>query len=398
MAEVGEEDEAHHSSGRVSSNSEAAGWQGHDGDLFSDGKTDSDKSDSYQLLLEEERNGRRKSAGVPVSVEVNVSVDGVENASYPMQSLPLEKVSEGQVVGRQDEAEKGYSLQALDGLDKRETVEVRRFVVGVGPEVAQLAGEDGDVSCWGEKRVESTDQVGEGGTNSGNIVVDLEDAGLGLPSCEEAQVGIHVEASREEEEVGVRELGGTHGVVVVSDVSESTQDSSKGVSNLNKNKNKKFPSKKTMNNSRPPIPPIGTPKFRQIAMALESSGRRRKDGRPSNLNTPSQASILSTPEVHTDSQRPPQYTDFNIEVVLPFHGSDINDLVDDDGLVVPDSISATEETRFQQEEEAAILMGIQKEVGFTFEVEDAEIQSKLVELERSDRAQNIQREQGRGYQ
>ncbi|MCI19629.1 hypothetical protein A2U01_0040788, partial [Trifolium medium] len=39
-----EEVEGGSSSGRVSSNSDAVGWQGDDGDLFSDGRSDSDKS------------------------------------------------------------------------------------------------------------------------------------------------------------------------------------------------------------------------------------------------------------------------------------------------------------------------------------------------------------------
>jgi hypothetical protein len=66
--------------------------------------------------------------------------------------------------------------------------------------------------------------------------------------------------------------------------------------------------------------------------------------------------------------------------------------------MVPDSNSVTEEGYFRKEEEAAVLMGIQKQVSFTFEMEDREIQSKLVELETIDRVKNSERERRNGYQ
>jgi hypothetical protein len=50
-----------------------------------------------------------------------------------------------------------------------------------------------------------------------------------------------------------------------------------------------------------------------------------------------------------------------------------------------------------KEDEAVLLIGIQKEVGFNFEVGDVELQSKLVELDNFDREKNVELVQERGY-
>jgi hypothetical protein len=75
--------------------------------------------------------------------------------------------------------------------------------------------------------------------------------------------------------------------------------------------------------------------------------------------------------------------------------------MDEQGDSVPESISGTEEdddAAVRREEEANILVGIQKEVGFTFEVGKEEVQSKLVELEKIDYEKKIVRERGRSDQ
>ncbi|MCI54407.1 hypothetical protein A2U01_0075657, partial [Trifolium medium] len=75
--------------------------------------------------------------------------------------------------------------------------------------------------------------------------------------------------------------------------------------------------------------------------------------------------------------------------------SGIDHLVDVDGEFVPDSLPDFEGEDARKEGEAKILLGIQKEVGFTFAIDDVEIQNKLVELENIDREKNDVREQVR---
>jgi hypothetical protein len=72
-------------------------------------------------------------------------------------------------------------------------------------------------------------------------------------------------------------------------------------------------------------------------------------------------------------------------------------LIDDDGEVVPDSALMLG-GGFINEEEVTVLMGIQQQVGFSFQNNEHEIHSRLVELEVTDRRQNVEVEQGRGDQ
>ncbi|MCI71654.1 hypothetical protein A2U01_0092917, partial [Trifolium medium] len=58
-------------------------------------------------------------------------------------------------------------------------------------------------------------------------------------------------------------------------------------------------------------------------------------------------------------------------------------------------MSATKGGNVRLEEEALQLLGIQKEVGFTFEGSENEMQSRLVELVRNDRDKNFEKEQSR---
>jgi hypothetical protein len=48
--------------------------------------------------------------------------------------------------------------------------------------------------------------------------------------------------------------------------------------------------------------------------------------------------------------------------------------------------------------EAAVLMGIQKEVGFNFDGGDEDVQRRLVQLEKKDREVNGERVQALSYQ
>jgi hypothetical protein len=88
--------------------------------------------------------------------------------------------------------------------------------------------------------------------------------------------GVVVSNAREEEGVELRKNGGAHGVVVYSDVSGSSQSTSTGEHNQIK-KRDQVPKKHSFC-SRPPIPLIGTPMFRKMALVLEASGKLRKEG------------------------------------------------------------------------------------------------------------------------
>ncbi|WJX32591.1 hypothetical protein P8452_20896 [Trifolium repens] len=256
-------EEATIGSGRTLSNSDEEVWHGDDGDLFFDGKTDSDRSDSYQQLLDLEKNGRKKSIEVTELAAVIATTKGervtVCHTQPLVEVIVREGMSDSQSLGGQVEAQKDDCTQVSSNVDKRETLEVRGFVCGVGPDPVPCEKGGGDVSVGGERRVdnpfvmEGNDQVVLCGDNRWNPFVDPVDEGernMGRPMCEEAQHDYHVPTACEEEGVGVtkcggvygvvvsnareeegvelRKNGGAHGVVVYSDVSGSSQSTSTG--------------------------------------------------------------------------------------------------------------------------------------------------------------------------
>jgi hypothetical protein len=85
--------------------------------------------------------------------------------------------------------------------------------------------------------------------------------------------------------------------------------------------------------------------------------------------------------------------EFDLHVVLPMPSSGIHLLLNNEGESVNESISESGEDVGRLDEEANSLIAIQKEVGFTFENGEEEIQSKLVELEKLDLKKKIVREQ-----
>jgi hypothetical protein len=213
-----------------------------------------------------------------------------------------------------------------------------------------------------------------------NHMVEAQDA------CLAQILPCPLEARENEVEVG-RVCGGAKGGVVYSDVSESSsQDSEEKEVDLKSKKKNKV--KKKHNHSRPQVPPPGTPTFKKLAMAMEASGKRRK------------AAGQLKPGNQPPSQPIPMAEDvpgIDLHVALPMPRSGIDDLIDDDGEVVPDSALMLG-GGFINEEEVTVLMGIQQQVGFSFQNNEHEIHSRLVELEVTDRRQNVEVEQGRGDQ
>ncbi|MCI30140.1 hypothetical protein A2U01_0051349, partial [Trifolium medium] len=141
---------------------------------------------------------------------------------------------------------------------------------------------------------------------------------------------------------------------------------------------------------------VGLPLCHKLAMSLKSSGKRKKDANTAKDGSKNRHSVgrsCSGPQhpEPTSCQRSVEQPGNDLQVALPMPPTGINHLVDDDGDFVPASCSATEGVIVTKEEEAKILLGIQKEVGFTFDASDVEIQSKLVVLEYNDKANNVER-------
>jgi hypothetical protein len=187
-----------------------------------------------------------------------------------------------------------------------------------------------------------------------------------------------------------------------SELSESTSDAPQEVE---KSKAKKGPKKPQTNPARPLPQQLGVPKFCQLAESMKEAGKRRKEAKKKKsregdvqnegvvtkvgvmCNHSSQPHALSTMQ---DSVEPPV---IGLHVVLPLPPSGLTLVMDDHGESMPDSISDTDDGAVRREEEANILIGIQKQVGFTFDGDEDEIQSKLVELETHDNEKKVVREQ-----
>jgi hypothetical protein len=73
-------------------------------------------------------------------------------------------------------------------------------------------------------------------------------------------------------------------------------------------------------------------------------------------------------------------------------------VLDGEGGVNHGDTVETDQNGVSMEKEANILLGIQKEVGFTFEVEDEDIHNRLVELENNDKLKNDDLVRERGNQ
>jgi hypothetical protein len=180
-------------------------------------------------------------------------------------------------------------------------------------------------------------------------------------------------------------------VVRVSQLSDSSSDSTRVVGTLPKKRTHK---KGPQQQARATTSMLGVPKFCQLAMAVSTAGRRRKENGKENQNASEFNQAILTPQEEDHDQHPA----IDLHVQLPLPASGINYVLDSDVDSVSDSIQEGGGEEVAKEEEAKRLIGIQKEVEFSFEVGDEEIQSKLVELDEVDRKNNVEREQQRGYQ
>jgi hypothetical protein len=391
-------------------NSGAEVWQGQKGDVFSDGTTDSDKAEG-------------ELAGLVDCSEHQVRATKPPDGDQPSREVGVgAKVAVGQPLRGQ--------VEVLGGRSSVSQKDDCRKVVGgvedLGKVVSCFIGEDGDVSVDKEREVNLVLSTPASQQISGGGVACTEDAGLshwnpfddpevnvGLGLVEENALVDHFQGgqlpllqlveAREDSEGFLSdtgdESGGAH--FVCSDLSVPTQECSnegggtvvrKGV-------------KKSHKPSRPPLPLVGAPLSRQIAMKSMPQPRRRKNGdvgkhgsRKGQSGEAIQKQLPVFPPSVSTHLAGESTTEFELQVVLPFPGSGINHVVDSEGGWVSESGSGLEPGRVPEELEAAVLMGIQKEVGFNFEEGDEDVQRRLVELEKRDRQVNGERVQAMGYQ
>jgi hypothetical protein len=377
-------------------------------DLFSDGSLDSDASEPDDML-----------AGIPMEATANNSAMACskgENRNIDLQGQNFIDmtgaafVSVEPLVARHVVEEGEFCKQILHSERVGEMNEVRGGV-GSGVENSNVVKFACDLSAnkeqacgtarVGVKETGANNLSGPGGSNAGqwNPFVDCEDLGVGFGDPAHLAETNDLRRVVQDNHMGVFcvddvDGGGVNGVERSSQLSEASFFEVQEGDKLLKKRRRRRTTGGPHNSSRHPPNMMGVPKFRQLELTLKNAGRRRKEdpkGRSSECDLLSQ----DRQSQNHDSARGLGITPSSaVEATVPIPGSGIAHLLDIDGDPVPDSVGAG----VSKDAEALVLMGIQKEVGFTFEAGDDEIQSKLVELANKDGDRNVEWEQGRGYQ
>jgi hypothetical protein len=370
-------DEGHRSS---NSNSGEQGWKGDDEDVFSDGRSDSDGSESDKALLGLQEVDKRNQ-----TVIVAGDKGGVENIDSQSQNYIPRNVGEimsDAPVEEEHVAEEGESNPQIPICEVAVDVrEIRGEEVGAAVTFTNLKRQACEVLVSGSDSIQEDQCVGPGGPE---VEVQNSEAVDSHPICSKNNGGVQEVQDLAE---GVADVEGG-GIVRLSQLSESSSEPSQSLGGQNCHRN----SKKGSNHGGRPIPPmLGIPKFRQLELTLKAAGRKRKEGNKE-LN---EVNVLSSGSVQAESVMAPisegeASPGIDLHVELPFIDSGLNCVVDSGGGFVPDSNLEEEVNVITKEEEARILIGLQKEVGFNFEVGDDEVQRKLVELEDSDRGRNVE--------
>jgi hypothetical protein len=392
---------------KTTSNSGEHGWKGDDRDLFSDGSTDSDASEPYDML-----------GGIPLEAIENNSVMACSNGEKRNIDLQGQNFFDrtGEVIVSGEPLVAGHVANEGD-LCKQTSNSVLvggrnevRGVVGPGVEVsnmlkpASVLPADEEQAC-GSRRVEVdvmgvNNQSGPIGPTVGqwNPFEESEDLGVGFGDPAHLVELNDLRRVAQENHVGVFgvdevEGGGANGVERSSQLSESSfTDSQEGNKLLRKrNRSSKGGSQ---NPGRHPPNLMGVPKFRQLELILKNAGRRRKEDPKGKSSEGDLLRLDQQSSNHSATCSPGVCPTPTVDATLPIPGSGVAHLLDIDGDPVPESVGAG----VSMEAEAVVLLGIQKEVGFTFEVGDDEIQSKLIELANKHSDRNVEWEQRRGYQ
>jgi hypothetical protein len=360
-------------------------WRGEDNDLFSDGRSDSDGSESCQVLSKIHKEGNKHASMLAVENEGLGKVD-LQGQNFVEVSVG-ERETDGPIYGGQVEGG-GEELSQIPSCDEvGERCVVRGTVVGqddISNIVQKVVTE-----CVGEE-VERGDEaevgpvIGEVGSGNGligpnttlwNPFLDCEDLEVADPSPILVQV---CESDRQWVFCGDVEAEGigANSVVRLSQISESSTEPPQQVEARNCIRNAKksgIPKCK-----HPPPPLLGIPKFCQLEMAVKASGKRRKEA-----GSMKQGNDVSA-DTNSSSNGNDENPGIDLQVVLPTPSSGVNLLVDQDGGSVHVSVSNSGDVASSKEEDVRALMAIQKRVGFSFEANEDEIQSKLIELENVD--------------
>ncbi|GAU50749.1 hypothetical protein TSUD_191130 [Trifolium subterraneum] len=341
-----------------SRNSGTEAWQGQKVDVFSDGSTDNDNSESLQMIVDFQGKGVNKLIGVeePEAVADPKVRQGVINFSCQptFEEMVGESVSEVPGLKRQE----GELVVCSKGItcveDVDELLEVRGINEGVEPSGSFLACCEDEVSVVGDtaeevgpldavlNQVSGSSAPHTGGPNSlhWNPFVD-HDGPLELGYVEQWELGqVHCgEKSRVQEDV-LAGVGGTvHGgdqrVVVHSDLSSSSNELLKkdGLSPkkrvLRRHSHKK--------NVRPVLPYAGASIHRLQTMAKLANGRRRKEqqvvkgaakkGLRRSEVAHAGVGVCNSGSIEMEDEPPA----INLQVVLPIPSSGINHLIDRNG-------------------------------------------------------------------
>jgi hypothetical protein len=382
---------------QVNSDSGEQGWKGDENDLFSDGKSDSDVSESCHALLGRQPEGKLQYG---VDTESNRGIENIDFDSQGMcdgnvgESLSATPIADGHVEEGGEELTQipssvvGVEACVVRGEGVGQDVENSNILPLVCVEMAERVGEDSQVLATG------VGPVGPG--PNWNSPFDA-----GVQPC--SNLGQSIVECTQQLEDGVRiedplclvtvERGGASNTVRFSQISEDSSDlPQEGGEHIQSRKSKKA----TQGPSRLPPPMLGIPKFRQLELSLKAAGARRQKEGVVKQHRPIDPPISEDPPVPIPSNH--QARSFDLHVVLPMPSSGIHHVLDDDGGLIQQDNPDAARNGITKEKEAEILIEIQKEVGFSFEIEEEEIQSKLVELDNIDKMKKDEVVQQRGDQ
>ncbi|KAK2429449.1 hypothetical protein QL285_027887 [Trifolium repens] len=414
------EEDSHRNLERSNSNSGGEhGWRGDDRDLFDDGRSDSDGSDSCKSLLGLQEGGKKQT-------EVMAGDKGGTSNIDP-QSQNFMKGNVGEILSDVPIADGYVEVVGKDTLlipsyeDGVGVSEIRGQVVGpvfVSPPNSNFETLVNDTLASHVMEsvplevIHPVGPIGPSGSHWNPFVemMDRETRALesnGVPVLHDEEEGVQLIQAGSLAVVEVEKVL-DNGVVRLSQLSESSVDSSQELGTHTKTRN----SKKGLHNPVRPIPPmIGVPKFRQLELTLKAAGRRQKEnGKGSSSSDDCSLEVAMVPPLPAPTLEPlvsvnplPQLdtemrTVSNLVAVTPVPNSGLNLLLDNGGGFILEPTMEEADIGISKEDEATLLIGIQKEVGFNFEVGDVELQSKLVELDNFDREKNVELVQERGYQ
>jgi hypothetical protein len=388
-----ETEEGYRSLQKINSESGEHGWKGDDRDLFSDGRSDSDTSEAGKEVLGLQLGGSMQSVAEPSMGVRQIDLESQNNISRNvLESLSGVPVDGGQVGEEGEFLDQSPRSEAGVGMS-----EVRGEGVGPGEEVANTLLSDGallaDHVRVDPTLVEVDEKSGPNGPDPGvNMDLGLEDQEERVldPTLVNGHLA-DIDVMKDVEVMGVDDVAaeGGNNIMRTSQISESSSDSTQSNGGLALiKKSKKGPNNKPC---RPAPPMVGIPKFRQLELVLKAAvGRCNKHGGASH----SRAGDPSIQEIQAESVQ--EVVEEEQQVKTARLGSGLQYLMDGEWGFIPETNSEGDGNAVSKEDEAKILVVIQKEVGFNFEANDEEIQSKLVELDNNDRMKNVEQVPERG--